>query len=173
MAKTFLPSVNVAKTFLPSVKTNFYLWIFGWDNFRNDGKICGKKILEKDVWLEGGMGEKIDESWVISPQAYQNTISPNLRDYRNENKEQTPWCFWTKLPQQLQQRSSSHFAFGLFILFFIFFISVSFWSLSFFPFFFFFGAHMFLFSSILVGFFFFFFYFFLENGFGLISCTFF
>ena len=84
-----------------------------------------KKILEKDVWLEGGMGEKIDESWVISPLAYQNTISPNLRDYRNENKEQTPGCFWTKLPQQLQQRSSSHFAFGLFILFYFIFISVS------------------------------------------------
>ena len=156
-----------------NIFTNFYLWIFGWDNFRNDGKICGKKFLKiKDVWLEGGMGEKIDESWVISPQAYQNTISPNLRDYRNENKEQTPWCFWTKLPQQLQQRSSSHFAFGLFILFFIF-LSVFHSDLFLFFLFFFFWCSYVSFLINFGWFFFFFFYFFLENGFGLISCTFF
>ena len=138
-----------------------------------------KKILEKDVWLEGGMGEKIDESWVISPLAYQNTISPNLRDYRNENKEQTPWCFWTKLPQQLQQRSSSHFAFGLFILFFIFFISVSFWSLSFFPFFFFLVLICFFSHQFWLVFFFFFFLFFFRKRFWinflyffLIKCSF-
>ena len=112
-----------------------------------------ERMVGRGIQLGGEGGEKTGGSQVFSPQAHQNPISPNQRDYRRENKVALLLVAFGQIYPNINVRD-------VLVLLDSFFLWVFFWTFpySFFPFFFFFfwWVLICLFShNFLLGFFFF------------------
>ena len=73
--------------------------MFGWEDFRKDGKKrewkIGEKMSGNGVWLKRGGREKSGGTQLFSLWAHQNSISPKWRE-KEDN------ACWTKLPFSIQ-----------------------------------------------------------------------